>query len=366
MENKIVKDFEIIENMKKEKEKGKKIFYILTISLVVVIPVGIAKKDFINIAIMFGVVYIFFLIGYFLRNKNFEKKIQDVKDNSIEINNYCIEIYQNMYATKESIMYFCGGFSSNFIIKRNEIESFHIIHSNDSVDTIVIKTKSKKKYSVSYSKQLEDILINKNEQVKIEPKVLSSDLVKNFCMYDGYSEGIVDVPCLNTECDIFVYSSDDKSLKYAEETARKIKQFTFNDLKDAIICSIWAYRDYLKEFGYEFLEEKDRIPIDVTEDKILNYMTLTNVVSEDNGVCFQFAVPWEEEHGLSWVFRGKELIYVGSGHDVYPTSQDNVLQGNWNYAKKYHQSVEFTEEERTKIRESYKKANEKDNNRNKN
>ncbi len=195
-----------------------------------------------------------------------------------------------------------------------------------------------------------------NEEFEIESKEISSDLVRNFRMYDDYSEGIVDVPCLNTECGIFVYSADEESLKYAEETARLIQQFTFDDLKDAITCSIWAFRDYLKEFGYDFLKGEDIIPFDVKEEKILKYMSLTNVASEDNGVCFQFEVPWEEEHGFSWVFRGKELIYVGTGHDVYPTSSDKALQGDWNYAKKYHDPVEYTEEEQTKLEESYQNA----------
>ena len=360
--NKIVNFQYIIDKMSKKKRNGNIIFFVTTIIFVIILAAYYKSDNFLDILLILGIAFAISLVFFIIRNRGFSGKIEEIKKYQMEIEEYCEEVTSTVFITKQTLMVLQGGAGSNTFVNLYNIESFREYHDSEGMSTIRIRMKNGGEKVVPYSNKLKEVLSNLNPEPPKATKIESS-LVQDFYLHDGYSQGTVFVPGLNEECEIYVFSSDENSIKYAEATAKKAKEYTSADYKEAITCSLWAYRDYLKQYGYDkFLYEKDKIPIDVTESNIMDYMTLTGIASDADesnsatGIALHFGVPWEIEHGFSWVFKGKELIYVGSGDDVFPDSSEDVLKGDWNYAKKYHEPVTLTAEDDQKIKESYEKV----------
>jgi len=353
MEEKIISYYELIDKIKNEKKKSDIVFFISTGCIPIAILGAIYIESFYIISIMFAIFYIFLLFLFIFRNINFDKRINELEMMRNEIDNYCVEIGKNIYITTDNLMILDGNKTKNSIIRLDNIKSVNRVYG-DGDSSIRIETKDKKVYLIYYDENMLNRIQTKNVP---KTKKVESELVKNFILYDDYATGTIYVPGLKMESEIYVYKNDEHTIEYAETTAKKIKEYTYKDFSDAIECSVWSYYAYLKEHGYdEFLYKNNRITVDVSKNNILNYMTLVNVASETDGIVLQFEVPWDEEHGFSWVFKNKELIYVGSGHDVYPTSNDKVLNGFWNYAKKYHKEVFLSSEEKLKLEEAYKQV----------
>lgn len=358
MEEKRISFYELMEIMKKEKKRSDNVFKILTIGIPVIVLITIYVEDFLVLAIAYGIFYLVSLISFILINKNYDKRMTELEKRQGEIDNYCVELEKPVYLTKESLMILSGKAVKNKIIKLDDINSVRKVSDSEGIPSIRIETKDKKSTNIRYKEDvLKRLEVYNNSNIKKEIKSTKVDIefVDDFYIYDDYAEGTVYVPGLKKDCRLFVYNNDENTIPYAEKTAKKAQEYTFADFHDALTCTVWAYNDFLKEVGYLDDLYKENMPVEVTADNILDYMALVGIASDDeaSGIAFQFEVPWEIEHGFSWVFKGKELIYVGSGHDVYPDSSSSVLEGKWNYAKKYHSEVTLTMEEIQKNKEIY-------------
>ena len=89
MNEKILKYTDIIEKMKKERKIGNLIFYIFLFCSDTMLWVGIG----VLIAFLLGLYF------YIKRNNKFLKKISEVENYSKEIDEYCIEIRNDLYVT---------------------------------------------------------------------------------------------------------------------------------------------------------------------------------------------------------------------------------------------------------------------------
>jgi hypothetical protein len=358
MEEKRISFYELMEIMKKEKKRSDNVFKIMTVGIPIIVLLTIFIENFYVLAITYGIFYLVSLISFILINKNYDKRMTELEERQGEIDNYCVELEKSVYLTKESLMILSGKAVKNIIIRLDDIISVRKYTDGEGIPSIRIETKDKKSTNIRYKEEvLKRLEVYNSSNVKKEIKSTKVDIefIDDFYIYDDYAEGIVYVPGLKTDCRLFVYGNDEGTIPYAKKTAKKVQEYTFADFHDALTCTVWAYNDFLKEVGYLDDLYKDNMPVEVTADSILDYMVLVNIASDDEarGIAFQFEVPWEVEHGFSWVFKGKELIYVGSGHDVYPDSDSSVLGGKWNYAKKYHSEVTLTMEEIQKNKEIY-------------
>ena len=351
MEEKVFKYYEIVEKMKNEMKRSNRYFYIFTLFIPVVIWAVFNVENSMGIVYVYGAFYLFELCTYIYRNATFNNKLQELERYQGEIDKYCVEMRSGIYATEYSLMILSGGASKNKIIKLEDIESIDSYTQSDGPGNIRIKLKDGEFIDIPYNNKIVEFLRRKEPP---KCKKLESDLVKDLYVYNDYAEGSIFVPALNKYCEISIHDVDNV-LKYAEDTARKAREYTINDIKDAITCSLWSYRDYLKEYGYDKSLYRKKIPIDVSENNILDYMLFTGVHATDGGIAFWFEVPWEVEHGFSWVFKGKDLIYVGSGQDIFPNDDSSILGSSGNYARKYHKEVILTEEDKKRIEETYKK-----------
>lgn len=109
----------------------------------------------------------------------------------------------------------------------------------------------------------------------------------------------------------------------------------FNNLGDEAIDNLCAAcirycNDFLDAIG-ESLEEFAN-PRDVLEKIYPSVFLVPNPEnSKDAAFHMELNCDWEEEHGMEWVIRGGEVLYVGAFNDENPWA-DYSEKSSWNYA----------------------------------
>ena len=352
MENNEVKKDKLIESIKTDKSFKDKIFYIFTFLIPVIIYASIYVEDFYMIGIILGFTYIAFLYSFFVRNKNYNSKIDEVERHQQEIDEYCVKVNNNLYVTKNNLIDLDGKPGNDLFISLDDIESVETTYYEYNKGTRV-NYKNGKSKTYNYSVDLENALRHKEP---INKRKLESNYVKDLYLEGDEIEGKIEVPGLNTHC-IISYSNDDNVLNEIENMARVVKSFNHNDFSDAITSTLWAYRGFLKEYGYNIDLYLKHMPIDVDKDSIMKYVKLDTITSLGDTIYFFFEVPWEMEHGFSWIYKNKRLIYVGSGTDMSLTEKE--LNSEWNFAKSHHLEVSLSGEEKRRIEEEYQQYVEK-------
>ena len=140
--------------------------------------------------------------------------------------------------------------------------------------------------------------------------------IKNLKEQDQFFlSGTVFAPMFGKEIDVLIEKEVDTD--YAECCAE-----AFAGLSDAeidLICRrICDYHRFmLDEWNEEFvLEINEKVPAGVSGRDILNYIenpTLTVMEPQGDGVGYSVAgcCEWEPEHGIEFIIKDNELLYVG-------------------------------------------------------
>ena len=112
------------------------------------------------------------------------------------------------------------------------------------------------------------------------------------------------------EMDIYIQSFEEVDIKYAEKCAAAL-----NGLNERIINLLCEYsvhycRDFCESVGEDCPE------ITNTKDilKYIQPLGLTISSPKDNDVVLDLELncTWEGEHGMEWLIKGNEILYVGS------------------------------------------------------
>ncbi|TVV43150.1 hypothetical protein [Thalassolituus sp. C2-1] len=132
----------------------------------------------------------------------------------------------------------------------------------------------------------------------------------------------------------------DKYISFAIEDSADIEYATkcaeyLNNLSEEIIRNICeasirycnSFLDAICEPTIEFNNYKDVLP------KI--YPSTLLIPDPENGdepiVHMELNCEWEPEHGMEWIVRGKEVLYVGAFNGTYPWAEISKSD-SWNYA----------------------------------
>tara|TARA_R100000306_G_scaffold32381_2_gene34123 strand:- start:2384 stop:2848 length:465 start_codon:yes stop_codon:yes gene_type:complete len=125
-------------------------------------------------------------------------------------------------------------------------------------------------------------------------------------------------------------SVEDDSIAYAELCAAHLNSLSEKVILDLCRASIRYCHDFLENSGghpKNFQHPKEVLP--------LIYPSVLIVPSPEDPalpvVHLELDCEWEEEHGMEWIVRGNEVLFVGAFHGVNPWS-DFSEKKCWNYA----------------------------------
>lgn len=296
------------------------------------------------------------LVKIILKQKKFKEMIEWIHGNQEEINQDCEFMEDNCYATKYRVIKIYPEACKLEQVEFNQIqkiEDSRFVNTDNMQDipALTITTMDQKKYKWRKTDRLDCILHDdKREEEESEGVKMASSDIKDYYQYDDYQQGFIDVDLLNAK-DVSMWMDTDIEESYANQVAHTIKTLTREEIEEALESTVWFYNDNLKEDGY-FNKE---LPLRMTKEEVLNYITLNEIYprkEENQRICYTlfFHTEMEPEHGISWGFEDKELIYVGAGADY---AEEN-LKDDYNYAKKYHDPVTLTEEEYKELEETGK------------
>lgn len=101
-------------------------------------------------------------------------------------------------------------------------------------------------------------------------------------------------------------------LAYAEQCAKH-----FNQLSPEMIDQLCAYslrhcHSYCDYFGEDRLEIRDAKEMLSYVEPFFMYVT-SRKNNEGIGYTVELHCDWDPEHGLSWIIRNEEILYVGEG-----------------------------------------------------
>ncbi|MBQ0775912.1 MAG: hypothetical protein KBT87_14675 [Gammaproteobacteria bacterium] len=123
---------------------------------------------------------------------------------------------------------------------------------------------------------------------------------------------------------------DAADIEYAKKCAEYLNSFSEDLIRSLCESSIRYCNSFLEAVGEPRIEFKDY------RDVLLKIYPSTLLVPDpENGdepiVHMELNCEWEPEHGMEWVVRGSEVLYVGAFNGIYPWS-DISKSDSWNYA----------------------------------
>lgn len=158
-------------------------------------------------------------------------------------------------------------------------------------------------------------------------------MIRNVEEYEEEIEGITDFSLLGSEIGVFI--NEGATIEYAEKCVEHL-----NSLSDAIIEKLCEFSIRYCESMRKYFGEMDVfIPENIKLREILKYIYPGELIIEepvDDRIAYHLELncDWEEEHGLEWVIREDEVLYVGSFNSENPFfSKDYFKNASWNYAE---------------------------------
>ena len=152
--------------------------------------------------------------------------------------------------------------------------------------------------------------------------------------YDVKQEpfGGLTVARMHTErfgCDMdVILRGDEALLSYAERCAAYFEALPDDVAEQLEVCSLRYYED-MKQFCPS--DDPD-FPFDVTREKLGDFIKprclIVRKPPEESVIGFgvELDCAWEKAHGLEWVIRGGEVLYVGDFMGVSPWYEDFVYE----------------------------------------
>ena len=129
---------------------------------------------------------------------------------------------------------------------------------------------------------------------------------------DYANEGKMDFTLFNREIDVFIEDADD--LEYAQRCSERLQA-----MSPTIIEKLCEYSiAYCEEFRVYFQDEQIDIPEGVTSREILEFIEPSALMIESPEdptiivIHLELNCLWEPEHGMEWIVRDDEVLYVGS------------------------------------------------------
>ncbi len=128
-------------------------------------------------------------------------------------------------------------------------------------------------------------------------------------------EGCFDAECdfklFNTKVDVFI-DMEELDIDYVNKCVENL-----NSLIDELIDKLCEYTiRYCEDCRCFFEDEEIDIPENIKGRDILNYVSPVTIGIEEPddknsiGYVLEFNVLWEEEHGMEWVIRDNQILYV--------------------------------------------------------
>lgn len=348
----------LIEEINNTSIKGKKTscsilgIFLVFFSILIILYVSNKTSSYLYVAIICLLIVLLEVIVIICKNK-FTKEMNNellkIKD---EIDNYCENLGNDIYSTKNRIL-MINPSSIKQIVFSNIVsctDSFGYRSSGDNYTkypTIVVTMNDAKKITLKSSNRLKELLSKyysgNKEDNKIDGESIRSQVIKDFYKFDDYQQGYIDLPLFSKkDCSLWIDS--DVSIDYADKVAKVIKELTETDIDSAKESTIWYHNNDINENGYH--KELTNVPLRINKDDVLKYLELEEIYirkQSNNEIMFTiwFKTELENEHGISWVFKDKKIIYVGPGSDI----DEENLNVEYNFAKSYHQEVKLKNEE---------------------
>ena len=150
----------------------------------------------------------------------------------------------------------------------------------------------------------------------------------DFQINDNDTEGKVHFNLFNKEIDFVVEDND--SIEYAKKCVKYLNKIEKEIVIKLCNASIRYYNYVLKQLGntVKFFES----PMDVLTQ--IDPVLLIIPALEDNSdpiIHLELNCDWEAEHGMEWIIREGNILYVGpfSGEDPLEFFTDEIA---WNFA----------------------------------
>ena len=123
---------------------------------------------------------------------------------------------------------------------------------------------------------------------------------------------------------------EDDNLNYANRCATYLNELTDELIESLCEASIRYCSEFLKAIGEPtrtFKDSKEVLKMIYPSTLIIPYPEKGN----DPVIDMELNCEWGEEHGMEWIVRGDEVLYVGAFSSEDPFS-DFTDKETWNYA----------------------------------
>lgn len=154
-------------------------------------------------------------------------------------------------------------------------------------------------------------------------------MIKNIKTTDCGIEGEFEFKLFNLKTD--VCADDDVEIGYMNKCIENL-----NSLSDEVIDKLCEYSiRYCEDYREYFEDEEIDIPEGIKGREILKYIYPVVVgienpeVKNSIGYSIELNCDWEEEHGMEWVIRDNEVLYVSSYNGMGAWCDDYDDGGNY-------------------------------------
>jgi len=136
-------------------------------------------------------------------------------------------------------------------------------------------------------------------------------VIRNLYPGEFGMEGKIDFPLFGLESDVMIGKG--VRLEYAEKCAGYLQNLPKQVIEKLCEGAI----NYCEEFRVYFDDEGLSIPENMQSREILKYIHPNSLIvdtpEDDSIIAFQMELncDWEVEHGMEWVIRDSEVLYVG-------------------------------------------------------
>ena len=149
-------------------------------------------------------------------------------------------------------------------------------------------------------------------------------MIVDFTETDDGAEGSVTFPLFNRNIDLLV--NGDVPYEYVVACSRALESLS-GDLVDKLLLGTARYREAGRKQGFtggDVQEPKDLLPH-------IEPSCLTVWPPEGNGVALSLELDcdWEDEHGMEWLIRDSEVVYVGPFQGESPWDDPANLPMNY-------------------------------------